>query len=566
MINPREINLADSQWLPGEKPVVKGVNAAASTDNAIVTYTILKVIESGGNAVDAGIAGCMVQAAVEPFMTNHTGTVTLLFYHAREDKIYQLDSTGTFPADLPLHAPVPLGMGPYAASQPHSVIPGFMPGLKELHKRFATKPWAELCEDAVWFAENGHEVSCFEFEVNAFGENFTTFFPEGRSFYMPDGRFPSVGARFGSKEMAETLKKVAVEGPDYMISGKWAEDFIKKANELGWMINKKHMTENPPRWIEPLRFKVRDYEIVSLAPPQQQGLFIALTLSILDKLEIDKFEPYSAEHIFFMAHAMKMAHYFCGYTNDPMVLNFNAETFLDEKFHGYLAETIKGMVPKVDLSNHVAMTTGFFSGGYADTGKIPTTGQNTHQDQPSGSCELSIVDKDGNWLQMMNTLQSGGIPGQVVGGVPMVGSHAIPNSQASLMSCYLYEGARQRTVIGNTMVLKNGKPILQLGSPGNVHCTVPQVLCNYIFFGMEPYQAAREPRMLPLMDGASIVIEDRIGEHAQKRLAEMGVRMKVSRIWDFHMGSFQICYRDLKTGELCTIADPRRCGVADGIK
>lgn len=570
MMNPREINLSDPKWLPGDKQVIKGANAAASSDNAVVTHTMLKVMAEGGNAVDAGIAGCMVQAAIEPYMTNHTGTVTFLFYHAKEDKYYQLDSTGTFPSDLPAHMPVPQGMGKYAALPPRSVIPGFMPGLKELYEKFATKPWAELCEEAIWWAENGHHVSCFEYDVNAFAEDFITFFPEGRAFYMQNGRFPQVGERFGSKEMAQTLQKVAEEGPDYMITGEWADDFIKKANEMGWMITKEHMTETEPRWIEPLRYQIGEYEIVSLAPPQQQGVFIAVVLGILDKLGIQQVKPYSADHLFYMAHALKLAQYVCGYSNDPEVVSFDVNTFLDSQFHESLAKLIEGMKPKVDLTKHTKFTTGFGNSvGFMDGlvgAKMPTPRQNSHQDQPSGSCELSIVDSEGNWVQMMNTLQSGGIPGQVVKGIPMIGSHAIPNVQSSPMQYYQVKGARMRTVMGNTMVLKDGKPVLQLGTPGNVHVTVPQVLCNYLFFGMDPYEAVEAPRMLALQEGASFIIEDRIPEEVQKELMALGLRMKVSSVWDYHMGSFQICYIDKVTGELCTLADPRRCGVADGIK
>ena len=571
MMNPREINLSDPKWLPGEKPVIKGVKVSASSDNAVVTHTMLKVMAEGGNAVDAAIAGCMVQAAVEPYMTNHTGTVTFLCYNAKEDKYYQLDSMGTFPSDLPAHMPVPQGMGVYATIPPRSVIPGFMPGLKALYEKFATKPWAELCEEAIWWADNGHHVSCFEFELNVFEEDFVTFFPEGRAFYMPNGRFPHVGEKFASKEMAETLGKVAEEGPDYMITGGWAEAFIQKANDMGWMITKEHMTETPARWIEPLRFKIGEYEIVSLAPPQQQGIFLALVLGILEKLGIEKVKPYSADHIFYMAHTLKLAQTMCGYSSDPEVLSFDVNTFLDGQFHENLARLIEGMKPKVDLTNHTRFTTGF-SGGvsfldrFSGAGKMPTPRQNSHQDQPSGSCELSIVDSEGNWVQMMNTLQSGGIPGQVVKGIPMVGSHALPNVQSSHMQYYQTKGARIRCVIGNTMVLKDGKPVMQLGTPGNVHVSVAQVLCNYLFFGMEPYEAVEAPRMLGLQEGGSIVIEDRIPEEVQKELMALGLQMKVSGIWDYHMGSFQICYLDKDTGELCTLADPRRCGVADGIK
>jgi gamma-glutamyltranspeptidase/glutathione hydrolase len=71
--------------------------------------------------------------------------------------------------------------------------------------------------------------------------------------------------------------------------------------------------------------------------------------------------------------------------------------------------------------------------------------------------------------------------------------------------------------------------------------------------------------MLPLQEDNSVVIEDRISTETQTVLEKMGVKVRVSPAWDYHMGSFQICYIDQKTGKLCTTADPRRCGIGDGI-
>jgi gamma-glutamyltranspeptidase/glutathione hydrolase len=166
----------------------------------------------------------------------------------------------------------------------------------------------------------------------------------------------------------------------------------------------------------------------------------------------------------------------------------------------------------------------------------------------------------------MNTLQSGGIPGMVVDGIPMVGSHASFTGINSFMDAKLLKGARPRCVIGNTMVFQNGKPVISLGSPGNVHCTVPQVLTYLLDFKLAPYAAADAIRMLPMGEDGSVTIEDRITGPAIKDLAKMGVRTRAVGQYDWHMGSFQMCFRDPKTGELGATADPRRCGVADGIK
>jgi gamma-glutamyltranspeptidase/glutathione hydrolase len=547
---------------PGPKTPVTNVRAACSTDNAIVTEAILKILREGGNAVDAAIAGCMVQATVEPFMTNHTGTVTFLYFEAKTGKLYQLDSTGTFPADLAPFRPVPAMPGAgYAAYPPSAVIPGFMPGLKEMYSRFGTRPWASLCEDAIRWAETGHPVSTFEVQVNEYGAKFYNHLPDGRRFFAPDGFLVKVGDLFVNKPLAATLRKVAAEGADHMISGEWANAFIARGNAMGWKIEKRHMTATPPRWLEPLRFKHNEYEIVSLAPPQNQGLRIAITLGILRHLGIRDVEPGSGEHYFFMAHALRHAIYHAGFSGDPVaVADYDTAALLDDNFHAHAARLIRGIMPKVDLSAHVRLT-----GGPSALGGQPTGAGDQTDKHPSGSCELAVVDAEGNWVQMMNTLQSGGIPGIVVGGVPMVGSHATFNQPEISMMQLLAPNARMRTVMGNTIVLKDGKPVLSLGSPGNVHCTVPQVLTNVLDFRMSPYAAADAPRLLPITDQSELVIEDRLSGPAVSRLASLGVKVRALAAYDYHMGSFQMCFRDAE-GRLGAAADPRRMGVADGLK
>ena len=121
-----------------------------------------------------------------------------------------------------------------------------------------------------------------------------------------------------------------------------------------------------------------------------------------------------------------------------------------------------------------------------------------------------------------------------------------------------------RSALGNTLVLKDGQPWLSLGTPGNVHCTIPQVLSNILDYGMDPYEAIDVPRMLPLEDDYTLAIESRVPESVVADLAKLGVLVKPLPKYDLHMGSFQMCWRDEETGLLSSTADPRRAGNADG--
>jgi gamma-glutamyltranspeptidase/glutathione hydrolase len=153
----------------------------------------------------------------------------------------------------------------------------------------------------------------------------------------------------------------------------------------------------------------------------------------------------------------------------------------------------------------------------------------------------------------------------VVGGVPMVGSHSTFGHLQSMMDATLVTGAKPRCIIGNTLVLKNGKPVFPAGSPSNIFCTLPQVLAYLLDFKLSPGDAVDAPRMLPITDSRTVVIEDRLRAGVVEDLHKLGVRVGVLGGYDYHMGSFSVIARDETAGTLTAVADPRRCGVADGI-
>jgi gamma-glutamyltranspeptidase/glutathione hydrolase len=490
-------------------------------------------------------------------MTNHTGTVSFLFWEEKTGKSHYLNSMGTIVPDLPPFRRVPPGNGMYAPAGgqgPLAVIPGFMPGMKAMYERFGTKPWEYLCQAAIHWAEEGHEVDSFEHLVMAQTVDFYLYTESGREHFTPNGYLPQVGDRWPKPVLAQTLKNLAKEGPDYFITGEWAEHFVKRANDLGWKIELKHMAAIPPRWDDGLRWQHRAYEVLQPSPPERQGVFCALVLGILRELDVTAYGHYSdsPEALYFMAHALRRAAFETGFLNDPETWEAPTETLMSPEYHHVLADILRRSTPKVDLTKHVELS--------APPGSLAAAGVRTPK-EPAGSCELSLVDPQGNWVQMMNTLQSGGIPGEVVDGVPMVGSHAASSMSAGIAG-FFSGGGRMRSVMSNTIVLKDGRPWLSLGSPGNVHCTVPQVLSNALDYGMDPYEAEDKPRMLPMEDDYKVSVESRIAPSVVEGLASKGVLVHPLPRYDYHMGSYQMSWRD-QDGVLHGSAGPRRAGKAD---
>jgi gamma-glutamyltranspeptidase/glutathione hydrolase len=146
----------------------------------------------------------------------------------------------------------------------------------------------------------------------------------------------------------------------------------------------------------------------------------------------------------------------------------------------------------------------------------------------------------------------------------MWGTHAQFGMSAGIHGWLGLPGSRIRCVMSNTMVLRDGRPWLSMGSPGNVFCTVPQMLSNVLDYPYDPYDAAVLPRMLPMADDYGITIETRIPERVVRDLAKLGATVRPRPAFDVPMGSYQQAWRDPVTGLLSASTDPRRAGVAGG--
>ncbi|MFH8558378.1 gamma-glutamyltransferase [Streptomyces celluloflavus] len=540
----------------GPKATVAGKRAVASSQHPIVTTVLLDTLRAGGNAIDAAIAGSLVQAVVQQDMTNHAGTVSALVYEAATGQVHELNSIGTIVPGLPRFAPVPAGKGLFASfpGGPIAVTPGFMPGLKALHDRFATRSWAQACEAAVHWAEQGHPVTSFEHLVRAQTVDFFLYTPSGRRHFAPDGHLPQVGDRWRSAELAGTMRRLAADGPDHFITGEWARDFVTRGNELGWPVRLEHLTAIPPRWSAGYRWEHNGHTVVQQSPPERQGVFCRIVLGILQELDIVSLGHWSqsAEALYYLAHALRRASLETGLLNDPAVFDDASAAMTSKQLIAGFADILRHAKARVDLTEHVRLVRG-----------NPAVAASGAAEQPVGNCELSVVDGAGNWVQMMNTLQSGGIPGEVVGGVPMVGSHQM-NGLGSPFEGWHSGGGRPRSTLSSTMVLRDGAPWLALGSPGNVHCTVPQLLSNILDFGMRPYDADDAPRCLPYEDDHTISVESRVAPEVVTGLARLGVLVNPLPEYDYHMGTYQMSWRQ-EDGALGACSGPRREGVADGL-
>lgn len=527
----------------GPKDIQTGGKGAVSSSHPMVSRIMIDVLKNGGNAVDAAVAASLAGPVYEPHMTTISGTVSFLYWDAETGKSYFMDASPILPEGLSPFCPHPYAPTTAAA------IPGSSTGLKSILRRFGSKSWSELVQPAIKAAKEGHTVTSWEYALIYGGSGSKsstlagrTFFPSGRTHFAPCGFQVQVGEKWRRPDLAKSLESSAEEGPDYFISGDWARRFVEVANELGWMITLDDVSGYKPLWLKPTTIKYKGDEIIGIPPPQRGGFYTGFFFGVLEQLELNDHYTKSSETLALMAWVLRRAHLDRNLIHDPDYYETPIDTLLSSDYHKVISELWENSRPKRDLSNYLELT----NSKPTLRGSLPSTGHVPHD-----SCELSIVDEEGNWVQMMET-GGGGIPGVVVDGVPGSG---IGWERYAMIE----PGGRTQHAISNTIVKRGDEPWICIGSPGDCIFTVPQVLFSILEYGWKPYEAIDAPRFWPLRGDWTIEAENRLSLEIVKGLREMGFMLRPLGEYHWSMGSMQAVWRE--DGVLKCTADPRRLGV-----
>jgi gamma-glutamyltranspeptidase/glutathione hydrolase len=428
-------------------------------------------------------------------------------------------------------------------------------GLEALAKRFGTRPWASYLAPAIRAAEEGVLVTSF-----MYGNNYSTWEEgeilknkEAREFYLPDGHLVPVGHRWKMPALAETLRKVATEGADHMYTGAWGEKFVREANKKGFCVTLENLSEYQVRWSEPVRTTYRGYEVLSEGPPKKGGIQIAYNLNILENFDLKKLGPYtqSAETLEIIARTLGRVEDDIRYgIADPLAFRIPTQIWLSKDYARIGADFVRSttVLPEVNLTP--AQTTG--EEGPAGPLVVARVDGQPVLDESNHNV---IVDAQGNWISSLHT-GHGGAPGIFINGVRATGSGFRGQTAGP--------GRRVSANSTGTIVAKEGKPWLALGSPGVPPQPVTQVLLNIIDFGMEPKEAVEVARFFAFTTSERVVqIESRISSQVREGMAARGIKLQDMGPYNWHLGSMQVVWRDA-AGKLHGVTDPRRLGHAAG--
>jgi gamma-glutamyltranspeptidase/glutathione hydrolase len=521
----------------GRSPVL-ATRGMVATSQPLAAAAGLRVLQEGGNAIDAAIATAAVLNVVEPMMAGIGGDLFALVYDVDSQKLYGLNATGRAGALASAQKLRERGLERIPYDDILAVtVPGALDGWELLQSRFGSRPLAELLDPAIFYAESGFPVSeiiatDWELSVPKLARH-----PDSASTYLVDGRAPRHGEIFKSPDLGRTFRLIAEKGPDVFYRGELARRIVDFVQAEGGLLTAEDLANHHGDWVEPISTTYRGATVYQI-PPNSQGFVALEMLNILEGFDLAKLGHNSAEYFHRMIEAKKLA-------------------FADRD--RYLADPEKARVPleKLISKEYAAERRRLVDSERAAIEVAPGLIDSTE------TVYLTVVDEKRNVVSFIYSVFDDFGSGRVVPGTGI----ALQNRGAgfSLESGHPNEMAPGKRALHTNMpgmVFKNGKPWISYGVMGGDmqpqgHA---QVLSNIIDFGMNVQQAGEAPRFRHFSEGA-VAFESGVDIDVLQALIQKGhrpmIRMAV-------YGGYQAIEIDWENGVLIGGSDPRKDGCALG--
>ncbi|WP_458116628.1 gamma-glutamyltransferase family protein [Arthrobacter sp. D2-10] len=585
------------------RPTLQGSFGMTASTHWLATASAQAVLERGGNAFDAAVAGAFVLHVVEPHLNGPGG-----------------DMTGVFAtAENPSEPVVLMGQGPApaAATREHYLSEGLelVPGAGALAAAVpaAVDAWLLLLRDhgtwelgdvlafAIGYARNGHPiVGRVGATINAVKDLFTEHWPTSAALWMRDGSIPAEGDIVKNEAYAAVLDRLVAAGTagDAAQSRgeridaarrEWREGSVARAavefvqtphrhssgQDHAGVISLEDFASFEAGYEEATTLEFRGYTIAKTGP-WGQGPALLQTLAILDGFDDDRLDPSTALGAHTILEAQKLAiadrEAYYGDASVPMEYLLSEEysaqrraLITDRASTEFRPGTVPGHTPFTPpLRTEYTPPALAGAGGFAGVGE-PTVSRDG--ETRGDTCHIDVVDQ---WGNMVSATPSGGW---------LQSSPTIPELGfclgSRLQMTWLEEGApsslepgkRPRTTLTPTLILKDGKPVVALGSPGGDQQDQWQLLyiLRTIVGGYSPQQAIDAPSLhttsIPgsffprTWEPGGAVVEDRLGEDVITDLEQRG--HVITRAGDWALGRLSSVVSDPTTGVLMAAANPR---------
>jgi gamma-glutamyltranspeptidase / glutathione hydrolase len=526
------------------RSTVYAPSGAIATSQPLATSAGLRVLEEGGNAVDAAIVAAAVLTVVEPHMTGIGGDMFVLYWDASVGELVGLSGHGRSGSLMTREAILEAGHEsiPVRSALPITV-PGALRGWADLLERYGTLTLAQALEPAIRVAEEGFPVSPIIASDWAGEEDVLQRDVGARATYLVDGeRAPRAGEWWSNPDYATTLRQIAAEGPDALYGGELGERVVEGVQALGGFLTLDDLREHRSRWVEPISAEYRGYRLWEIPPPGQ-GIAALQMLRILEPFPLEAMGHNSAEYLHHLVEAKKLAYADLDrHIADPAFMDTDADALLDDDY-------IRDRRARFDP--HRAMEE-------VEPGDAVTESETIY---------LTVADADGNMISFINSVFHAFGSGVVVPGTGFdLQNRGLGFTMEPDRANTVGPGKEPFHTIIPAFVTRLGEdgteePWMSYGVMGGAmqpqgHV---QVLLNLVLFDMAPQEAVDAPRFRHY-SGLRLGLEAGVDASARRGLTARG--HDVTTIGPGAVGGAQLILR-LDRG-WAAASDPRKDGHAAG--
>lgn len=290
---------------PG-RSTVYATDGMCATSHPVAAHTAVRVLQDGGNAVDAAIAAGVVLGIAEPQMTGLGGDLFVLMTPPGEDRILALNASGRAPAALDAGALRAAGHKNVPAYGVEAVtVPGAVAGFCKLSEEWGRLELRDILAPAIHYAEQGMPVA----PRTAFDWTGFTDRAEGhaRTHFLMDGQAPRAGQVFRAPGQAEVLRRIAAQGRAGFYEGEVAAEMVATLRNQGGVHTEADFAAVEADWVSPISGDYKGVELVE-HPPNAQGATAILLAKILARFDLPSLDPFGAARAHLEAEATKLAY------------------------------------------------------------------------------------------------------------------------------------------------------------------------------------------------------------------------------------------------------------------
>ena len=515
------------------------MRGAVAAGHPLTAQAGARILEAGGNAVDACIAAGFVSWVTESPLTGPGAGGFMLVHRARDRSDRLLDFFVAIPgrgADGEKAAPMDEVMVPFDAHTlqlfriggPSCAVPGAVAGLGEAHRLYGRMPWAELVTPAADLARNGVELNPQQAFLHSILDVALRAEGEGRRIYGE--RVPlREGDRLLMRDLADTLDLLAAEGAEAFYRGPLARALSGAVRERGGLLTETDLADYRVIRRRPVRTPYRGHEFISNPPPSSGGVLIAFALRILDRLGTPGL-PGSVESVAALTEVMREATLARG------------GAFVRKLYRGGLAADL--------LADAVVEAAARRARSREQPPALEPAGA------PS-TTHISVVDAAGNAASLSASTGCGSgviVPGTGVHMNNMLGETDLNPGERGAGS-----GARLTSMMAPSVVLTDGRPRLVVGSAGSIRlrAAILQIVANVLAHGLRVAEAIAAPRVH--LEGAQLNLEGGIAPAVADALEARGYDVvRWSGLNLYFGGASAVALAE--DGTLEAAGDPRRGG------